>query len=462
MSNRFDGHSVFAGRFCGLIALVGVALICSTSSAQFINGNQIQQIGGVLIDAQGVVANTNNQLSAQLRKEILKQVENAQGKMADKAGLRAVSLKGLHAEVKNAIDNEKQIPASALYLAGLQRIQYVIVDPEKKDILLVGPAEGWTVNKQGNVVGKTTGLPVLHLEDLMIALRSSDNARQGEGISVSINPTEEGNKKLAAFFKRFQRSGQKFNTKAATMVEQVMGPQDVTLTGVDTHSRFAQVLVAADYQMKRLSMGFEKSPVKNMPSFLALCQKTDTNARSMTPRFWMECNYKPVKHSKDKLAFEIEGSVKAMTESEVVEKSGKRVGTGRQNKLAKKWADSMTKNFDKLKKAEPVFAELQNIMDLSVVAALIQSERLLKKADMSLNYFTDKKKLDVPELNVPKSVPTQCSFCSLSRSTLVTASGGVQVDSWAVIENLKQDKAVSTARTTILAKAGDQWWWNVN
>ncbi len=462
MSNRFDGYSVVAGRFCGLIALICVALVSSTASAQFINGQQIQQIGGVLIDAQGVVANTNSKLSAQLRKDILKQLNEAQGKMADKVSLRAVSLKGLYAEVEKAVANKKQIPDSALYLAGLQRIQYVFVVPDSNDILLVGPAEGWKVDQRGNVVGKTTGLPVLRLEDLIVAMRSSDNARQGHGISVSINPTEEGNKKLAAFFKRFQRSGQKFNTKAATAVEQVMGPQDVTLTGVDTNSRFAQVLVAADYQMKRLSMGFEKSPVKNMPSFLALCQKSDTNARSMTPRFWMECNYKPVKHSADKLGFEIEGSVKALTETEVVEKSGKRVGTGRKNKLAKKWADSMTKNFDALKKVEPVFAELQNIMDMSVVAALIQREGLLKKAGLKLDYFASDEKLKVPQMYVPKTVPTQCSFCSLSRSTLVTASGGVQVDSWAVIENLKKDQSVGDARTKILAAAGDQWWWNVN
>jgi hypothetical protein len=41
-------------------------------------------------------------------------------------------------------------------------------------------------------------------------------------------------------------------------------------TGVPTDSRFAQVLVAADYRMKRIGMNFEKAPVRGLPSYLEM------------------------------------------------------------------------------------------------------------------------------------------------------------------------------------------------
>jgi len=45
--------------------------------------------------------------------------------------------------------------------------------------VLAGPGEGWKVADDGNVVGVTTGRPVLRLEDLLIALRSVENAAKG-------------------------------------------------------------------------------------------------------------------------------------------------------------------------------------------------------------------------------------------------------------------------------------------
>ena len=64
-------------------------------------------------------------------------------------------------------------PTPIKYLAGLQRIHYVFVYPEQKDIVLVGPGEGWKVDAKGNVVGITTGRPVMLLDDLLVALRTA-------------------------------------------------------------------------------------------------------------------------------------------------------------------------------------------------------------------------------------------------------------------------------------------------
>ena len=43
----------------------------------------------------------------------------------------------------NASQANQPLPDEVKYLAGLQRVQYVFVDPETKDVILAGPAEGW-------------------------------------------------------------------------------------------------------------------------------------------------------------------------------------------------------------------------------------------------------------------------------------------------------------------------------
>jgi len=50
--------------------------------------------------------------------------------------------------------------------------------PEQQDIVLAGPGEGWKITEQGAVVGRTNGLPMLTLDDLLVAFRTTQQARQ--------------------------------------------------------------------------------------------------------------------------------------------------------------------------------------------------------------------------------------------------------------------------------------------
>ncbi len=89
--------------------------------------------------------------------------------------LRKVSLRRLEEAIAECKTNNKPLPDEIKYLAGMQRIRYVFVYPELQDIVIAGPGEGWKINEQGEVVGKTTGKPVLLLDDLLVALRELPN-----------------------------------------------------------------------------------------------------------------------------------------------------------------------------------------------------------------------------------------------------------------------------------------------
>ena len=136
-------------------------------------------VGGVMVDAEGVVRGEQTKLADTDLKKIREGLKVADADVAQDTSLRLISLRGLEAAVTKAFDAGEPLSADVQYMAGLQRLEYVILSPETNDIILAGPGEGWTTNDDGTVVGKKSGMPVLHLQDFMVAMRSVDAARQG-------------------------------------------------------------------------------------------------------------------------------------------------------------------------------------------------------------------------------------------------------------------------------------------
>ena len=58
-------------------------------------------------------------------------------------------------------------------LAGLKRVSHIFVYPETRDIVIAGPAAGWTTGAEGRSVSETDGSPILQLDDLVVALRNA-------------------------------------------------------------------------------------------------------------------------------------------------------------------------------------------------------------------------------------------------------------------------------------------------
>lgn len=423
------------------------------------NGVNFNNVGGVKIDAKGVIQNTSVEDRAKLIDFLKRTTKAPEGELGKSTEIRMISLKGLEAAIREAKVKElAELPPEIQYLAGLQRIQYIFLYPEKNDVVIAGPAEGWEFNDQGVMVGKTSRRPVLHLSDLMTSLQTARSAGEGQGISVSIDPTAEGRQR----YSQFMRQVRGLSPQVLAGAREAMGPQQITLTGVPTNSRYARILVAADYQMKRLAMDLREAPVGNLPSFLDLMQKRRSSvAANVMPRWWLACSYEPIGKSGDGLAFEIKGQgVKAMTEDELVTAEGEVIGTGRKNPIAEQWANQMTSKYDELSVAESIFGELRNIMDMSVVGALIEREQMLRKVNLELPVLTGQVELSTPEWPTPRAVDTQCSFMKIGRNTVVTASGGVLVDSWGVADKQEESPMVGLVRTQADAKGMSRWWWN--
>ncbi|HUG71260.1 MAG TPA: DUF1598 domain-containing protein [Pirellulaceae bacterium] len=460
MSRRVLQSRVFRSKGICRVAIT-VAYLASICSPAMAGGGNFRNsaVGGVSIDVEGVVGPPSDSGRRLYLEQLRKEVKSAEGPLNTPVELRMVSLRGLETACEDAVKNNLgQLPDEVKFLAGLQRIRYVFVYPEENDIVLAGPGEGWRINDDATVVGITTGRPVLHLDDFLVAMRTVHEARRG-GISVSIDPTAEGTRNLQELFDAHRGRPLNPTPQFEAAAKQAFGPQMVTLTGVPDTSRFARVLVAADYRMKRLAMNLEKSPVRGFGSYLEMI-KNSRVAGDVNPRWWMACNYDPMAASDDKLAWELRGpGVKVMTEDEFVTADGTRSATGKTSAAAKRWADNMTDKYDELSAADPVFGELRNLMDMCVVSALIEKERLCEVAGCSLPLLTSaSSELALAEWNAAKKISPEVSFLRTRNSWIVTASGGVQIESWQVASRTAADSNVSVVRKRAAPVSKSLWW----
>jgi len=419
-------------------------------------GIRSNNVGGVSISADGVVSQPILVDARRFQEQRQRALQPISDDLAKFTSQRRVSLRRLEQAItKHRSEQVAPLADEIRYLAGLQRIRYVFVYPDQRDIVLVGPAEGWKVDQLGNVVGLTTERPVLQLDDLMVALRTAGASNGGTGISCSIDPTQEGLQRLHIMVSRMKTIGQ----PEATMrrIEEAMGPQVITVTGVPADSHFARVMVAADVRMKRLAMNFEESPVPGMPSFLELMRAGGTGMQNMLPRWWLAPDYDPLLTDADRLSWEIRGSgVQCMTKTDFLTENGTpQRGVDRGSKAARHWAETLTAKYEELANRDSVFAQLRNIMDLAVVAALLEKEGLLQRAGLELPQMMSEGATEI--FNTPRQVASQVSFIKRGRNWLISASGGVQIFPWEVADRSETSETLSPIRAKALVLT-ENWW----
>jgi hypothetical protein len=354
---------------------------------------------------------------------------------------------------------KKQLTPEVLYVAGLQRIEYVFVFPEQHDVVLAGPAEGWKVDEAGNVVGSSTGAAAMQLDDLIAALRTSPKLLAGEMISCSIDPTPEGLQRFARLMHGGRTSP---SSELLAEMEEAVGPHAITITGVPAQSHFAHVLVAADWQMKRLAMGLAASPVPELVSYLEMLKHNPgATPRSALPRWWIAFGRRPVERDADGLAWRLSPpGIEVRTAAARLDAGGRLAGQSENDRIAQQWADAMTTRYEQLSSAEPIFGQLRGCMDLALVAAVLTSSDLLAHVGLELPMLLDERHLQLTPNPVPKTVASQASAVRRSRGWVVSVSGGVDFDVADPVNKAVVQADVGEARRQAAPQHGESWWWD--
>ena len=113
----------------------------------------------------------------------------------------------------------------------------------------------------------------------------------------------------------------------------------------------------------------------------------------------------------------------------------------------------------------PVYAELRNLIDLSIAAAHIQQEGYYKRAGWKMDFFGDEEAFAVETYTAPKQVETAVTAVKKGGRLMTPIGGGVTIQARQALnsENLLEDenRKVEKLRKDIKVKlAKGQWWWN--
>jgi Protein of unknown function (DUF1598) len=442
-----------------IVLVASIVLPSSSSWAQNNNNNSLVQrvVGGIKVSPDGTVSNIALVDQEAEVSRIRQQLRGGEGELAEGTKLRMVSLKAVQAAMTEAAAAGNPLKEEIALLGGLTRIEYVLAFPENNDIVLAGPSENWTVGPTGTIVGMESGRPIVCLEDLLVAFRSMSPSSE-RTISCSIDPTPEGTVKLNNMLSRIKLGPTTNPASFEASMKSALGPQNVSLTGLPTTTHVAQVLLAADYQMKRYGMNLAEAPVKGLPSYVEMIR--NRSVKSPQNRWWMACDYQPIEQSEDGLAWRISGrGIKTLSEQEVINDDGSVKQSGKTEANAQKWAELFTSKLDELSIKDPVFGELRNVMDACVISALIHSKELGKQSRCDLSVLSgETKSLEISQFESPKTLAPQCSFLKTGSGWVVTASGGVLIEGWKVAGNTKVNSELQSMRS--LAKpASDGWTW---
>lgn len=392
--------------------------------------------------------------------------------------MRKVSLTRLERAIQSRISAGLSADDAMTHLAGLRRVEYLFVYPETGDIVIAGPAGDWTTDAEGRTVavepsevepaGKETTTPVLHLDDLLVLLRQ---AKSRGPFTCTIEPTTEGlaaaQEYLAETGKKPLKEGKGARDKWVKGLRDALGKQNIKVGGIDARTRVARTIVEADYHMKRIGMGLERG-VPGVVSYLDSIELKEGEAAPPMDvlRWWFTLADVPPSTTEEHNAFSFhKGSVRVLSENEFLKATGEIVYTGETSERNLKFAGSFTKHFDALAQKYPVYADLRNVFDLALVAALVENHGLADQVGWQMGLFLDGQQLPVELGPMPKQVESICNSRLVNGKQVVAGvSGGVEVD----VQNLVGDKLKVDTYGTLKAgrgestpkKVANDWWWD--
>ena len=386
------------------------------------------------------------------------------------SALRFVSLPRLERAIAARQAAHEPLEPAMLTLAGLQRIEFVVVYPDSGDLVLAGPAGDWRA-EQGALVSVDTGEPVVRLDDLLTLLRR--RAAEGNAaFGCKIVPRQEG---LAAVQDYLARTSDKPLARGGrgqwlADLRNALGEQDVEFMGIEADNRVARLILAADFHMKLIGMGLAKG-VPGVPSYLATVRLgPDGRPPAMTViRWWFSMPTSLVEASADRHAFALPDTcVEVLSENELLAARGERVHTGESDDLTAGFARAFTEHYAELAAKYPVYGEMHRVFELALALAVVEQEGLFAQAGWQPTHLLSAAALRLPRVTTPRTVQTVINHRVIARRHVVAGvSGGVWLDPLKQIELTAADAAagklqeVSVAQRTAPAdNAAVNWWWD--
>ncbi|MEZ6033101.1 MAG: DUF1598 domain-containing protein [Planctomycetaceae bacterium] len=381
------------------------------------------------------------------------------------SNLRLVSLPRLEQYVLELKAAGQSVSDDVACLAGLTEVQYLFVFAETGDVVIGGPAGSWTVDDTGRTVGIAQHRPTLQLDDLVTLSRTFSSGGTGF-FMCSIDPKPEQVKAVQELVRTNGTLSPKNVGAFAAQAEDTLGLQNVIVQGIPADSRVASVIVDADYQMKLIGIG-KRDGADGMKSYFDLMSRSERRGASMDAlRWWMTVGYDAIFVAPNQQAFEFSGrSIRCLAENQIVQQDGSRQATGKAEKANAEFARLFTENLPELANEEMLFADLQNVFDLALVSALVQSQGIGNRVGWHSEAFGVDGSYQPADVNVPHELMTAANFRTYRGGDIVVqVAGGVRGDLKSIVQNpetfeISPEVAKKAAAANPIGQSG-RWWWD--
>ena len=381
------------------------------------------------------------------------------------SNLRLVSLPRLEHHLRQLTEAGQPVTDDVACLAGLTEVRYLFVFAETGDVVIGGPAGDWAVDDTGRTIGVVQHRPTLKLDDLVTLTRTLSSGGAGF-FMCSIDPKPEQVKAVQELVGNngalSARNVGAFTRKA----EETLGLQNVIVQGIPRNSRIASVIVDADYQMKLIGID-KREGAEGMKSYFDLISREERRGSSMDAlRWWMTVGYDAIYVAPNQQAFEFSGrSIRCLSENQIVKHDGTHEATGKAEKANAEFARLFTENLPKLADQDMVFADLQNVFDLALVSALVQSQGIGHLAGWHSEVFGVDGSYKPVDVDVPDELMTAANFRTYRGGDIVVqVAGGVRGDLKSIVQNpetfeVSAEVAKKAAAASPVGQSG-RWWWD--
>lgn len=421
-------------------------------------------INGVYADAKGTLrfGETLKNVASLKRAPVAEAGKNQSNARAN-SPLRYVSLPRLERAILRCQHDHHPLDEAMLTLAGLEKLEYVIVSPRTGDLILAGPAGDWQRVDPGVLVSKETGHPVLRLDDLLsLWRRPSGNVAFG----CSIVPRQEALAQTQDYLR--QTGAQPVDSRERkqwlTGLRDSLGRQDVEFFGIVPENHVAAVLLLADYHMKLIGMGLVDG-VDGVQSYLESVKLLpDGTAPPMSVlRWWFAMRSCEVSADAQHEVFQLPTDlVQVLSENELLAARGERIHTNQSDELNRKFARSFTGHFQQIGAVYPLYGELQNVFSLGLALALLEREDLVHRSTWKPSLLLDAERLPLPVFRIPRTVETVVNHRVIhGRHIIAGISGGVWIDTKTTMQlHQVNQNVLGRGRNMPLMPADERWWWD--
>lgn len=384
-----------------------------------------------------------------------RQAEAGEGGPSYEGSHIALSLRLLSKKAADCLSSRSSLPRELATLCGITRFESLLVDDVNQDIVLVGQQIG--------------GGSPLHLDDLVVCMRSIWRAGT-EAVSCSLDPRREN---ILAIQQASAKIGTIQSPEAGRrMIQQVKGiwgSQVIRVGGVPRDSRYAHIMIDADYHMKKVSLGAQK--LSGIDSYLDL-KVSDAKERiaqgdDMVPpglsfnRFWFSVEKEfPIFTEDEGIVWVKACPIVLFTEKQIGASSGELYDVKEDDPVAIAYAKGFSDQFPRLAEQVAPYADLRNLYLLKAVLESMRFRQAAEKVGLNMDVF-----LGQYACKTASPMPDSLEGCVLSQEAFLKGKdgstnywyfpvtfGGVNMEMGVRERSFEKDEKLKRVKSKVLQK----------